>query len=125
MASESGSGGQPGILNLELTDKASLYAAYMPFVRNGGLFIPVRRGTAGDYALGDELFLLLHLRLDGNDDRLPIAGRVIWVTPSGAQGQRTPGVGMQFSTQDSGAAQQRIEAIMAGSLDSDRPTNTL
>ena len=29
-----------GILSLAIKDKAVLYAAYMPFVKNGGLFIP-------------------------------------------------------------------------------------
>ena len=31
-------GGRNAILTLTLKDKAQLYAAYMPFVRNGGLF---------------------------------------------------------------------------------------
>ena len=31
-----------GILSLAIKDKAVLYAAYMTFVRNGGLFIPTK-----------------------------------------------------------------------------------
>lgn len=123
MASESGSDAQPGILNLEVADKAALQAAYMPFVTNGGLFIPMRKGSPGDYALGDEVFLLLSLK--EQDKRLPIPGKVVWVTPAGAQGQRVPGIGIQFSNQDGGSTQQQIESILAGSLNSDRPTNTL
>ncbi|MEE8342905.1 MAG: pilus assembly protein PilZ, partial [Gammaproteobacteria bacterium] len=38
-----------GLLSLNIKDKAALYAAYMPFVQNGGLFIP----TEKDYELGD------------------------------------------------------------------------
>ncbi|MFN2350226.1 MAG: pilus assembly protein PilZ, partial [Thioalkalivibrio sp.] len=39
-----------GILSLAIKDKNSLYAAYMPFVKNGGLFIPTQK----PYKLGDE-----------------------------------------------------------------------
>jgi hypothetical protein len=32
-----------GILSLAIKDKAVLYAAYMPFVKNGGLFISTKK----------------------------------------------------------------------------------
>ncbi len=35
-----------GILSLSIKDKSALYAAYMPFVINGGLFIPTNRNVA-------------------------------------------------------------------------------
>lgn len=122
MTPESG-GGQPGILTLDIPDKSALYAAYMPFISNGGLFIPAKGREPDEYGLGDEVFLLLHLQ--DQNDRIPVAGKVVWVTPVGAQGQRVPGIGIQFSSQDGGATQQKIEAILAGGLESDRPTNTL
>ena len=31
---------KPGLLTLTIKDKSALYLAYMPFVKNGGLFIP-------------------------------------------------------------------------------------
>jgi type IV pilus assembly protein PilZ len=31
---------KPGLLTLTIKDKSALYLAYMPFVINGGLFIP-------------------------------------------------------------------------------------
>ncbi|MDP7419588.1 MAG: pilus assembly protein PilZ, partial [Gammaproteobacteria bacterium] len=48
---------KPGLLTLTIKDKSALYLAYMPFVANGGLFIP----TASSYSLGDEVFMLLNL----------------------------------------------------------------
>jgi len=33
-------GNKPGLLTLTIKDKSALYLAYMPFVKNGGLFIP-------------------------------------------------------------------------------------
>jgi type IV pilus assembly protein PilZ len=111
-------GGRSGILSLTIKDKAILYSAYMPFVKNGGLFIP----TSKDYKLGDEIFLLLSLMEE--PEKIPVAGKVIWITPKGAQGNRSAGIGVQFSDQDD-TARNTIENYLAGSLGSDRPTHTM
>lgn len=113
-----GIGARSGILTLTIKDKAVLYAAYMPFIRNGGLFIP----TSKTYQLGDEVFLLLNLM--DEPDKIPVAGKVIWVTPKGAQGNRAAGIGVQFN-EDEPAAKNKIETYLAGALNSDRPTHTL
>ena len=55
----------------------------------------------------------------------PVAGRVIWVTPKGAQGKRTAGIGVQFSDQDGGSTQKKIENYLAGALGGDKPTHTM
>jgi type IV pilus assembly protein PilZ len=106
------------ILSVSIKDKAVLYSAYMPFLRNGGLFVP----TAKSYRLGDEVFLLLSLMEES--EKIPISGRVVWVTPGGAQGNRAAGIGVQFSEQDS-TASSKIENYLAGSLESNRPTHTM
>ncbi|MFM7118919.1 MAG: PilZ domain-containing protein, partial [Gammaproteobacteria bacterium] len=93
-------------------------AAYMPFVKNGGLFIPTKK----DYRLGDEVFLLLHLMDEA--EKIPVAGTVVWVTPKGAEGARVAGIGVQFSDQDD-QARTRIETYLAGMLQSDRHTHTM
>lgn len=113
-----GGGARNGILSLTIKDKAVLYAAYMPFVQNGGLFIPTNKS----YNLGDEVFMLLNLM--DEPEKIPVAGKVVWVTPKGAQGNRAAGVGVQFSDQDDTAA-NKIETYLAGSLESDRPTHTM
>jgi type IV pilus assembly protein PilZ len=113
-----GLGGRNGILSLTIKDKAVLYAAYMPFVQNGGLFIPTNK----TYGLGDEVFMLLNLM--DEPEKIPVAGKVVWVTPKGAQGNRAAGVGVQFNDQDD-TASKKIETYLAGSLDSDRPTHTM
>jgi type IV pilus assembly protein PilZ len=124
MTPEPKSGGQPGILTMDIADKAALYAVYMPFIRNGGLFIPAQQNNDREhYSLGDEVFLLLNLAELG--ERLPVAGKVVWVTPPGAQGQRQAGIGIQFSVQDGGTTQQKIESLLGGALRSERPTQTL
>ncbi|MBA1332741.1 pilus assembly protein PilZ [Candidatus Endoriftia persephone str. Guaymas] len=112
-------GARQGILSLTIKDKNALYAAYMQFVKNGGLFIP----TSKKYNLGDEVFMLLTLMDEA--ERIPVAGKIIWITPIGAEGNRASGIGVQFSDQDGGAARNKIETILAGTLKSDRPTHTL
>jgi len=108
-----------GILSLSIKDKGALYAAYMPFVKNGGLFIP----TTKEYKLGDEVFMLLTLMEE--TEKLPVAGKIIWITPKGSQGNRAAGIGVQFSEQDGGAARSKIETYLAGALKSDRQTHTM
>ena len=107
-----------GILSLTIKDKAVLYSAYMPYLEYGGLFVPTNK----PYNLGDEVFMLLSLM--DEPEKIPIAGKVVWVTPKGAQGNRTAGIGVQFSEQDANA-NAKIENHLAGSLDSDRPTHTM
>lgn len=110
---------RPGMLSLSIKDTSSLYAAYMPFVTNGGLFIPTNKS----YTLGDEVFMLLSLMDDG--ERLPVAGKIIWMTPKDAQGNRAHGVGVQFSPQDKGATRGKIETHLAATLKSERITHTM
>ncbi|MGR9115219.1 MAG: PilZ domain-containing protein [Gammaproteobacteria bacterium] len=108
-----------GILSLSIKDKNALYAAYMPYIINGGLFIPTTR----DYEMGQEVFMLLNLMEE--TERLPIAGKIIWKTPPGSEGYRTTGIGVQFSDQDGGMARNKIETYLAGALESDRATHTM
>lgn len=108
-----------GILSLSIKEKSSLYAAYIPFIKNGGLFIP----TSKIYHLGDEVFILLNLM--DEPERIPVAGKVIWVTPRGASGSRTPGIGVQFNEEDKGNTRSKIETLLGGALQSDRPTHTM
>jgi type IV pilus assembly protein PilZ len=65
------------------------------------------------------------LNLMGEEEKLPVAGRVIWMTPKGAQGKRTAGIGVQFSDQDRGNTQKKIENYLAGALGGDKPTHTM
>lgn len=110
--------GRNGIISLSIKDTAVLYAAYMPFVQNGGLFVPTNK----QYKLGDEVFLLLTLM--DEPEKIPCAGKVAWITPQGAQGNRTAGIGVQFTNQDDNI-RSRIETYLAGALESGRPTHTM
>lgn len=108
-----------GILKLDFEDRASLYKAYMPFIRGGGLFVP----TTNEYEMGDEVFLMVTLP----DAPAPkgVAGKVAWISPPGVANPRAQGIGVQISSQDNGALNREIEAILAPILSSERPTQTL
>lgn len=111
---------QQGILSLSLKDRQALYSAYMPFIQGGGLFVQ----STKRFNLGDEVFLLLTL-LD-LEERLPIPGKVIWITPAGSQGNRSPGIGVQFSdTADGAHARTIIESHLANLLKSEKKTHTM
>lgn len=120
MFNAGGGASRAGLLSLQIKDKASLYQAYMPFVRGGGIFVP----TAKRYSLGDDVFLLLSLIDD--KDRLPVAGKVVWITPNGAQAGRPAGIGVQFNEGSDGeAVRTKIESNLAGLLNSDKSTQTM
>lgn len=107
------------VMSLSIRDRAGLYAAYMPFLQNGGIFVPGYR----NFQLGDQVFLLLTLMQD--ETRYPVAGTVAWITPEGAS-QHTPGIGIHFPDDDSGArVRRRIEELLGTALASSRPTHTL
>ena len=93
----------------------------MPFLKNGGIFIP----TSKTYILGDEIFLLLTLM--DEDEKIPVAGTIAWVTPKGAQGNQAAGIGVHFSTEDNTGltVKNKIETYLADKLKSDKITHTM
>lgn len=111
---------RPSVVQLAIKEKAALYAAYIPLFKEGGIFIP----TARDYKLGDDIYVLLTLPEDLQ--RYPVAGKVAWITPARAAGNRTQGVGVRFpSDEKSRLLKIRIEEILGAHLASDRPTQTI
>ena len=110
---------KPGVLSLAIKEKAALYGAYMPFIKGGGLFIP----TSKPFKIGDEVFMLLSLVDD--PVKLKVVGNVIWIMHT-AQNNRPQGIGVQFNEKDGGIeVKNKIETILAGTLKSSRPTNTM
>lgn len=110
---------RPGVISLSIKEKSALYAAYMPFVENGGLFVPTQRPAQ----LGDELYIILTLMDDPSKTAIP--GRVAWITPAGTSG-RPQGVGIQFSKTDASIlAREKIETLIGPALKSAHPSHTI
>ena len=111
---------RPTVLSLAIKEKAALYAAYMPFLKYGGMFVP----TVKQHKIGDEIYLILALMDDPN--KYPIAGKVAWITPAGANNNKAQGIGVHFPDDETGhRAKLRIEEILGAALRSSRATHTL
>ena len=111
---------RPSVIQLAIKEKSALYAAYMPIFVDGGLFIPTTR----DYQLGESVYLLVSLPDD--PQRYPVAGKVAWVTPAGATGNRNQGIGVQFpKNEKSSLLKIKIEQILGAHLASERATQTI
>ncbi len=111
-------GSRHGILRIHIKSPAVLHEAYMPFLRNGGLFFP----TEQHYEIGDQVFLLLHLLDEASP--IPVTGKVDWITPPRAQGNKVAGIGIHFSDGDN-QARARIEACLGSLLSAGKPTQTM
>ena len=111
---------RPSVMQLAIKEKAALYAAYIPMFASGGIFVPTPR----EYRLGDDVYVLLTLPED--TQRYPIAGKVAWVTPARAAGNRTQGIGIQFPQDEkSSQLKAKIEQILGGALAWDKATQTV
>lgn len=111
---------RPSVLQLALKEKGALYAAYIPLFADGGIFI----ATPREFRLGDDIYVLLTLPDD--PQRYPVAGKVGWVTPAGAGGQRTQGIGVRFPKDEKSVQLKiKIEQLLGTSIGSERPTQTL
>jgi len=109
-----------GLLHFNPPDRMALYKSYMPFVKNGGLFIT----TTHRYEIGSEVFVMLMLPQEGESDRLSIVGKVVWISRNGGV-NRPAGIGIQMSDQPENAVvRDRIERAIAG-ISSETATFTM
>ncbi len=111
---------RPSVIQLVFREKGALYAAYMPALVDGGLFVPTTR----EYRLGDDIYLLLSLPED--PQRYPVAGKIAWITPANASGGRSQGVGVKFPNDEkTRLLRVKIEQILGTAMSSSKPTQTL
>ncbi len=99
------------VLTYTLGDPIELNLSYMPFVKNGGLFIP----TQQSFALGDTV--LIDLQLPAQKDAIRIEGKVIWITPKNALHQVVPGIGVQFIGSNNQIIRKQIETLLDTHMD--------
>ena len=118
MAKLARGGGKKTMIALTIRDKVVLHNYYMPFIKNGGMFITHR----SEYDLEDDVFILLSLMDEA--EKIPVAGKVVWVARSGVKSPHIPGVGIQFSDPDN-IAKDKIETYLAGGLNSANATATM
>ena len=108
-----------GILSLNIQGAAELHQCYMPYITNGGIFVK----TTKSYQVGDDVFMILTL---DQDERMPITGKVVWLTPKGSQGGRSQGIGIRFNDDsDMESIRTKINTILAPYNGQDIPTLTM
>ena len=113
-------GARPAVLSLNIKEKAALYAAYMPYLKTGGIFVPTQK----PYNLGDDVYIILTILDDPT--KIPVAGKVVWISPTGGGAAKNPGIGVSFPADETGAnARKRIEDALGAALRSTRPTHTI
>ena len=111
---------RPSVISLNLKGKSALYAAWMPLLKGGGLFMPSAKG----HQLGEDVLVVLQF-LD-EPLKLPISGKVAWINPAHAAGNRPQGVGIQLPDNEVGKElKKKIEGILAPVAKSDRVTHTV
>lgn len=106
-------------VNCSFSSETSLYSAYMPFVKGGGLFIR----TNNTHQLGESIRLLVTLIIE--PDPYLVDAKVVWITPKGAQGNKPPGIGLQFIGDSSLPLFRKIETYLAGMIKSTQLTDTI
>lgn len=113
----------PGkMMSLRLESKPVIYASYMSFLEYGGVFLP----TDDKFEMGEEVLLVLELVGPGKTEKLFIRTHVCWINANPSAGSRPRGVGLAFTSDESGLkAKGIIEAILSGLLHNERPTYTL
>lgn len=111
--------GKKGILSCEINDVSELHKCYVSFIENGGIFVK----TKNTYKLGDDVFLLLSVM---DEEKTPVTGKVIWITPVGSSGLKSPGIGIQFADNaEMAKIRTNIETLLAPFKGEHLPTETL
>ncbi len=105
-------------ITLDFPDLKELYRSYMPFLKQGGLFVRTNR----QYRIGQSLALSVILP-DGLEG-ISVSGKVAWITPQGAQNSSPAGIGVAF-IDDKQNLRDKIEKLLSGSAESQELTYTL
>lgn len=98
-----------------LKDKNALLAAYMPFVKNSGMFL---KGVS--LSMSAPVGVLIDI--PNESMKFGLDGKVVWINANGAN----LGVGVQFSESPSLAQfKVKVELLLAGLDRTKSPTHTL
>ncbi len=99
------------VINYVITDPVELNLSYMPFITNGGLFIP----TDDFFSIGDKIEIDLQLLM--KKENLLIEGKVVWITSKNALHHVLAGIGIQFTGNNSTTIRSQIESLLDKSIE--------
>ena len=98
-------------IKYSIQNQLELNLSYMPFITDGGLFIP----TKENFSLGD--LVLIDLQLPGKKESQEVEGKVIWVTPNNALYEIEQGIGIQFTANNDKNIHQQVTEFLDKSMD--------
>ncbi len=107
-----------GLIQVNIADRATLLASYMPYVIGGGLFVPSKNPVK----MGDEVFVLAGLPEQAQ--KTPLTGKVIWISQK-QNGIKPQGFAIQLIGEKGIYYKMEVEKLLAGSLSLDRPNFTM
>lgn len=112
------------IAALELTyqfpDLIALKRAYMPFVRDGGIFIP----TDKLFQLGGLVKVTVTLP-EENKQIFTFVGEVIWITPKSSSNLQHAGIGVQCNEDEGVAFRKAVQQLIAGVKETSGQSETM
>jgi type IV pilus assembly protein PilZ len=94
------------ILPYVIHDPLELNLAFMPFIKDGGIFMPTQQA----FALEERV--IIDLQLPGTKEPMRIEGKVVWITPPNALHHVLPGIGIQFTGQQAPTVRSHIEMLL-------------
>lgn len=107
-----------GIIQANIPDLETLYLSYMPYVVDGGLFIPSKQPVQ----MGEEIFVLA--TLPEQSQKIPLTGKVIWISQK-QNGVKLQGFGIQLSGEKGLYYKAEAERLLAGLKSSSRNSYTM
>ncbi len=96
-------------LEYAVKNQSELNLSYMPFINNGGLFIP----TTESYALKEKV--TVNLILLGQTEK--IEGKVVWIIPKNSLYHVYQGIGVQFLGENAESVREYIEANLDSTME--------
>jgi type IV pilus assembly protein PilZ len=88
---------------IEFHEDIQIYRCFLPFIENGGLFLPFNKDVTVDKIFpGQKMFIVVVI----DNQKTPFPAHVVWINPTG----RFSGYGIQFPSNNL-ACQKLVETI--------------
>ena len=107
-----------GLIQANISDRATLQASYMPYIQGGGLFIASKQAVK----MGEEVFVLASR--PNQSQKIPLTGKVIWISYKHT-GLKPQGFAIQLAGEKGNYYRMEAEKFLAGSMSSDLPSFTM
>ncbi|MGI5309669.1 PilZ domain-containing protein [Rheinheimera sp. WS51] len=105
-------------LSIGFSDLKELYRSFMPFLKNGGLFVRTNSG----YKMGQSV--ALSVTLPDEFDAISVSGQVAWISPHGSQSAMPAGIGIAF-IDDKHQLSAKIEKLVGEYAAAGETTHTM